>query len=175
MPKGIPNKPRTIQAGAQDGVSLTEAPKVTRADTVRQERRRRPGHAAHAGIKLAVDETKLDRNTYHYRFAADTGARISQLIADDYDIAPEGAKPDGNGLGSVTSALAGTDEAGKPYNHVLLRKRKDWFEADQMEKQKPIEATEEAIRRGNTAGQGTEMSRVEGAYTPNGVNIIERA
>jgi hypothetical protein len=170
MPRGIPNRPAVT---AESGVSLAPT-KSTRADEVRQERRRKPGQVAHSGIKLSVDERVLDRDTYHYRYAADTGARVQQLIADDYDIAPEiGAKPDGNSLGSVNTTLAGTDDNGKPYNHVLMRKRKDWFEADQKEKQKPLDAMDEAIRRGNVSAQNTEL-KGPGVYTP-GVNIIDRA
>jgi hypothetical protein len=149
-------------------------PKPTRAEEVRQERRRKPGSVSHTGIKLSVDERKLDRKTYQYRFANDTENRVQQLEADDWDIAPEGgAKPDGNSMGTTNTAHAGVID-GKPYNAVLMRKRKDWFEADQKEKQKPLDANEEAIRRGRTAEQNVELKGA-GVYTPNGVNIIESA
>lgn len=164
MPRGI----RNIVAGA-------EAPaKPTRADQVRQERRKKPGLTAHSGIKLTIDETAVDRNTYQYRYVNDQGMRVKQLEAQDWDIAPEAAKTDGNSLGTVNSTIGGMDETGKPYNMVLMRKRKDWFEEDQREKLKPVDKVEEAIRRGNTSEQNTEL-KGPGVYTPNGVNIIERA
>lgn len=168
MPRGIRNTP----AQADSGVQINARP--TRADGVRQERRRKPGQTAHSGIKLALDESRLDRGTYQYRFVNDQDMRVKQLEAQDWDIAPEGAKADGNSLGSASSTIGGTSESGKPYNTVLMRKRKDWFEADQREKQKPLDAMEEAIRRGNTAEQKTDL-KGPGVYTPNGVNIIERA
>jgi hypothetical protein len=143
----------------------------TRAEAVRQERRRKPGSVSHSGIKLAVDERKLDRNTYSYRFVKDVDGRVQQLEADDYDIAPEGAKPDGNGLGTVSSAMGGTND-GKPYNMVLMRKRKDWFEADQKAKQKPLDEMDEAIRRGADHKTGKSELRGEGVYTP-GTNSID--
>lgn len=157
MPKGIPNTPRSVEA---------------RADEVRQERRRKPGQTVLSGIKLSVDESKLDRNTYQYRFANDKGGRVEQLGSVDWDVAPEAAKSDGNGLGTVNSVHAGVIE-GKPYNTVLLRKRKDWFEADQKEKQQPLDATDEAIRRGNVDHKANEL-RGDGVYTP-GTNSIDRA
>lgn len=148
--------------------------KPTRADEVRQERRRKPGSAQAVGIKLAVDESKVDRSTYHYRFARSTGGRIQSLTANDYDIAPEGAKSDGNSLGTVNSVHGGVDDAGKPYDLVLMRKRKDWFEADQKEKMKPLDEMDEAIRRNNPNHKGNDLRGTPGVYVP-GDNTIERA
>jgi hypothetical protein len=156
---------------------MPEVSKATppRAEAVRAERRRKPGSEAFAGIKLSVDETKIDRTNYQYRFVNDHDNRVQKLYAQDWDVAPEAdAKPDSNGMGSVSSALGGTDNSGKPYNQVLMRKPKDWFEADQREKQKPLDAMDEAIRRGRTNEQNVPL-RGEGVYTPNGGNTIERA
>jgi hypothetical protein len=179
MPRGIPNQPRAITAGA-DGAVAAVAP--TRAETVRQERRRKPGSIANPGIKLSVDESRLDRNTYHYRHVNDVGNRVAQLEAQDYDIVRDGeVKPDGAGLGSVPTTHGGIDDSGKPYGMVLMRKRKDWFEADQKEKQKPLDEMEQAIRRGNPTHKGNDL-KGSGVYTPGadefnpgGVNILERA
>lgn len=153
---------------------------AARAESVRQERRKKPGQTAHAGLHFAVDESKLDRKTYQYRHVNDRDGRVQRLEAEDWDIAPEGAKSDTNSLGTVTSTHAGVTE-GKPYNAVLMRKRKDWFEADQKEKQKPLDVIETAIKRGNPNHQGNDL-KGPGVYTPGaddqnpgGVNIFERA
>lgn len=146
--------------------------KPSRADTVRQERRRKPGSVAHTGIKLSVDERKLDRKTYQYRFANDKDGRVQRLEAEDWDIDPSQAKEDTNSLGTVSSAHAGVIE-GKPFNAVLMRKRKDWYEADQKEKQRPLDEIEATIRRGKGASASGELSG-EGVYTP-GQNVIDRA
>lgn len=173
-PKGSVNKPREFEDGGDvyTEVGVIKA-KPTRADEVRQERRKQPGSGAKPRIRLSVDEKKLDRNTYHYRFANDKEGRIQQLMADDYDIAPEGAKSDSSSLGSVNSAFAGKDDSGKPYDAVLMRKRKDWFEADQKEKQKPLDEMDEAIRRNNSNHQANTL-KGPGVYSP-GTNTIERA
>lgn len=143
----------------------------TRADEVRQERRRQPGATIAAGIKLGVDESKLDRNTYEYRWANETGSRLQQLHANDWDVAPEMAIQSSDSGGTVNSKVAGTDDNGKPFNAVLMRKRKDWFREDQKAKQKPLDDMDEAIRKG-VVHQQSEPSLREGAYTPDAGNKI---
>ena len=150
---------------------------ASRANEVRQERRKKPGQTAHAGIHLSVDESKLDRKTFQYRYANDQDSRVQRLEAEDWDVAPEAAKP---GLGTVSTAHAGVAD-GKPYNAVLMRKRRDWFDTDQKEKQKPLDAIETAIKRGNPNSDAATLKGA-GVYTPGadeqnpgGVNIIERA
>lgn len=157
-------------------------PKSTRAEAVRTERRRRPGSVAGPGMKLAVDESKLDRANYHYRFVNDTPGRMAGLYAQDYDPAPEmGVKADGTGLGTVTEQHAGILDNGKPFGAVLMRKPIRMHEQDQKDKQKPLDEIEKAIKRGNPNHQGNEL-KGPGVYTPgadeqnpSGVNIIERA
>jgi hypothetical protein len=144
-----------------------------RAEEVRQERRRKPGSVVAAGIKLAVDESKLDRANFEYRWAKDFGGRTSQLHAEDWDPAPEQAALNATGPGTVNSTHGGVDEHGKPYNMVLLRKRKDWYRADQREKRKPLDEMDAAIRRGTN--HQSETGQDAGAfYTPGGGNKIER-
>lgn len=145
--------------------------KPTRAEEVRQERRRKPGSNALNGIKLGLDEEKVDRTQYTYRFVRDEGNRVQQLYAQDWDRVTEKVKDDSNGLGSVTSAHGGLSEEGKPYNMVLLKKRKDWFEEDQKAKMQPLDEMEQAIRRGTDHQSGKLDLRGPGVYTP-GQNTI---
>lgn len=145
--------------------------RTERAEEVRRERRKKPGQVSLSGIKLSVDESKLDRNRYQYRFVNDKADRVRQLHAVDWDIAPEMAKEDTNSLGTTTTAIGGVTEKG-PYNMVLMRKEKDWFEADQKEKMRPLDEMDKAILRGQTGLAGQEL-KGEGVYTP-GQNVIER-
>lgn len=146
-----------------------------RAEETKRERRRKPGSTTHPGIKLAVDEGKLDRATYQYRFVKDEGTRLQQLHAQDWDPVTEKVKDDSNGLGTVNSTHGGSDEAGKPYNMILVRKPKDWFEDDQTEKQRPLDEMDKAIMQGVDHQKNASLSlRGEGVYTP-GTNTIERA
>lgn len=143
-----------------------------RAEETRRARRRQPGKLANTGMKLTVDEEKLDRKNFEYRFVRDTGGRVQQLAGQDYDpVLDDGAKPDSSGVGVTPTVHGGTDEQGKPYGMVLMRKHRDWFEADQKEKQRPLDEMDEAIRRG---ANKTELTG-DGTYTPGGSNTIERA
>lgn len=139
----------------------------SRADEVRQERRRKPGSTIISGLNLAVDESRLDRNTYEYRWVNDRGARMASMHGQDWDPAPEVG--DGS---SVTGKIVGTDESGKPFSGILMRKRKDWYVADQKEKQAPLEEMDRAIRAGTSHVKAAPELRDNG-YTPNGSNTIE--
>lgn len=147
--------------------------KPTRAEEVRQERRRKPGSVALNGIKLGVDEGKLDRKNFAYRFVRDEGNRVQQLHTQDWDPVPEQVKDDSNGLGTVNTAHGGVAD-GKPYNMVMLRKRKEWFDADQSEKMRPLDEMDAAIRRGDDHKTGKLDLRGPDVYTP-GQNTLDRA
>jgi hypothetical protein len=144
--------------------------RANRAEEIRQERRKKPGSTVHSGTKLVVDERKLDRANFTYRWVKDYGGRMAQLHGEDYDPAPENAVIGSEGVGTVGAKTGGTDEFGKPYQMVLMRKRKDWFDVDQREKQKPLDEMDRAIRAGRPHS-GTELTG-EGVYTPDGGNRI---
>lgn len=148
--------------------------KPTRAEEVRQERRRKPGSSAMSGIKLGLDESKIDRTNYNYRFVRDEGNRVQQLHAQDWDVVGDQVKDDTNSLGTVNTAHGGVGEAGKPYNMVLVKKRKEWFDEDQKAKMKPLDEMDQAIARGTDHQTGKLDLRGPGVYTP-GANVIDRA
>jgi hypothetical protein len=140
------------------------AEKPSRADTVRTERRRTPGATVHSGIKLAVDEKHLDRNTYAYRWVNDRGTRVKNMEANDWDVAPIDGR-------STEKRVVGFD-SGRPTNAVLMRKRKDWHAEDQKQKRKPLDEMEAAIKRGVAHSNEADL-RGGIAYTP-GTNTIDR-
>lgn len=128
------------------------------------ERRRRKVGAVH-GLKLIVDEEKLDRNKFTYRFANDRPGRIHALtVQDDYEIVPQ---QDGAPSLSYHAGL-GVDNA--PMKTILVRKPKQWYEDDQREKQKQIDETDMAIKRGSLRNASTEAAAIAGAhgYVPEG-------
>lgn len=144
----------------------------TRAEKIRNERRRQPGQVRLSGIKLGVDQSRLDPR-FTYRWANDAGNRIQHLEAKDWDPVSEAVKDDSEGEGSVQAKIVGTAE-GKPVKAILMKKRKDWFEADKKEGQKPLDEMDEAIRRGvNHQKDSPELAGA--SYTPGGRNVINRA
>ena len=138
---------------------------ATRADEVRQERRKQPGATTLYGQKLHVPEDKLDRATYEYRFVNDTGDRVAQMKANDWDPAPMDGR-------STETRHVGTDY-GKPTKAMLMRKRKDWYADDQKEKRKPLDEMDQAIRRGTAHRASGEAELTNDVtYTP-GTNTLE--
>jgi hypothetical protein len=158
----MPRGQRKIEAGAES---------ATRADEIRANRRMRAGSVVASGIKLAVDEDKLDRDTYEYRFVNDKDGRPQRLYDQDWDFVTDDAKPDSNSVGSLATAHAGVVD-GKPFNAVLMKKHKVLYKDDQKAKMQPLAEMDQAIRRG--ADHKANELRGDGVYTPNGVNIIER-
>jgi hypothetical protein len=141
------------------------ASRGSRADEVRTERRRKPGSVVAQGLKLHVPDAAKDDN-YVYRWVNDTGQRVQQMTDNDWDPAPYEGK-------STEARVVGTD-GGKPTNGILMRKRKDWHEADQKDKRKNLAEVDKAIQRGTvhaTAGEA-DLSGVD--YTPGNGNSITR-
>lgn len=138
---------------------------MTRAEEVQRERRRKPGSTVLPGIKLGVDMSKLDP-AYEHRFVNDTGSRVQQMYENDWDPVSEDVKPDADGEGSVQTKVVGTD-SGKPIKAVLMRKRREWYDADQKEKRKVLDEIDTDIKRGTAHKKEGELSGV--SYTPDSV------
>lgn len=146
----------------------------TRAEAVRTERRRKPGATVLPGIKLGVDESKLDRTNYAYRLVNDTAGRVQQLEGQDWDPAPEQALFGSTGAGTIQSKHAGSIE-GRPFNAVLMRKPMPMHKEDLAAKQRPIDQLEDAIKRGAPSqSQNAPEMTGDGVYTPGGSNTIGR-
>jgi len=135
-----------------------EAPKRGRPAKVQAERRRRNSDSLGGRRRrLMVDETKLDRENYVYRFANDDErGRIHQLtVQDDWEVVTDreaAIKQDTAGDGSTVSILAGTQGNGAALKTVLLRKPKAYADEDYAARQRRIDETEAGLRRGQTPG-----------------------
>ena len=141
------------------------ASRANRAEEVRTERRRKPGSIIAQGLKLHVPDTAKDDN-YVYRWVNDQGQRVQQMTDNDWDPAPFEGK-------STESRVVGTD-SGKPTKGLLMRKRKDWHQADQKEKRANLAETDKAIQRGTAHAQSGEADLSGSAYTPGSGNSITR-
>ena len=138
------------------------ADRTTRAEEVRQERRRKPGSTVHLGIKLGLPEEQLDRKAHAHRWVNDTGDRVEAFKRNDWDP----VQIDGR----TESRVVGTD-SGQPVKAVLMRKRKDWYDADYKESQKPLDDIEKDIKRGAYRNEA-ELSR-DITYSPNDGNKLD--
>jgi hypothetical protein len=145
-----------------------ERNRPNRAEEVRRERRHKPGKTVLDGLRLAVDETKLDKKNFEYRWVNDAPGRVQRMHDRDWDPATE--QVGAGAEGTVQSKVVGTAD-GKPVNGVLMRKHKDWYREDQKAKQAPLNEMDKAIREG--INHRNEPALRDGAYTPNGGNVIE--
>lgn len=151
-------------------MSTDTAQRPSRADQVRTERRRKAGSTVNSGLKLHVDASLKDP-AYEYRWVNDVPGRIQSFVGQDWDRVESAAiAGDGNSNGTIPTKFVGNKT-----DAVLMRKRKEWFDADAKEKRKPLDQQDEAIRRG-TIHQAQGSNELAGgiAYTPNGSNTISR-
>lgn len=157
-------------------MSETETPAPTRGrrsraeiDSARRERRYSPDMDGEGTtLHLWVDESKLDRSTFHYRWVADVHDRIRRLERQDWDVVSDeeiGFTTDRSG---DVQATAGRENV----RMRLMRKYKDWFDDDQAMKQKRIEDQMDRAARGEEiiAGKGQDQGgglTLQNAYRPN--------
>lgn len=146
-----------------------------RAEKVRAERRRRGSNGGDARMKLSVPQEHKD-GEYEYRWIKNAPMRVAQLTQrDDWELAPNDAvasDPRNIGVGATPERHGGKDEEGNAFNMVLVRKKKEFYEADKQETQKLVDERENAMRRGESAGPGG-MERST-SYIPEGGIRIER-
>lgn len=123
-----------------------------------REERRRKGKTGKLNQKLAVDPAAMDP-AYRYRWANDDELRIQNLEANDWDIVdardPLKERDGRSGLGSAMSKVVGRNEDGSPKKAYLMRKRRDWYDADKAEKMAELDEQEKAIKQAKGLdGQG---------------------
>lgn len=144
-----------------------------RTEEVKVERRRRQGVGAERNLKLHVPESAKDPN-FVYRWVNNTPGRVKQLTQmDDYDVVSSEDIDAGTSEGTVIKRTVDRREGDEA---VLLRKPREFYEADKAEEQKLIDARDEALRAG-AAPSSDGLSGSE-AYVPggqrgrNGRNIV---
>lgn len=129
----------------------------------KQVRRRRETMGAERGLKLHVPEKFKDPN-FTYRFVNDRPGRVQNLTTmDDWDVVSDERL--GAFDGTVVKRVADTYTGEKT---VLLRKPKEFYEADKAVEQAIIEKNDEQLRN-PAPPEGQDPSKF---YTPKGRNII---
>lgn len=134
--------------------STGDAPKrgPGRPPKVKEERRKKHAKGVNmTGYKLRIPEDRLELRRYVYRWGNDDGRRIYDLTQnDDYAFVhqTDGEIKETSDMGSAVSEPVGKNKEGAPVRGYLLRKRRDWWEADQMQKKEEIEEQFNQMRRG---------------------------
>jgi hypothetical protein len=143
-----------------------------RTEEVKTERRRRADSATAAGLKLHVPQDMKDEANFAYRWANDKPGRLHQMtVQDDWDVVSTD-RPDQLTAASEGSVMRRAVDKVTGDNAVLLKKPRHYFEADRLEKQKPVDEIEKALRRG--AAPSSEGISGSEAYVPGGKNTIGR-
>lgn len=143
-----------------------------RTEEVKTERRRRSDSGQAAGLKLHVPQDMKDDANFEYRWVNDKPGRVHQLtVQDDWDIVSTD-RPDQLTSAAEGSVMKRSVDKLTGDNAVLLKKPRPYFEADRLEKQKPVDAIEKALRHG--AAPSSEGISGPEAYVPDGKNSIGR-
>lgn len=143
-----------------------------RVEEVKEQRRRRADSGASAGLKLHVPADMKDEANFAYRWVNDRPGRVHQMTKeDDWDVVST-ERSDQLTAASEGSVMNRAVDKTTGEKAVLVRKPRNYFEADRLEKQKPIDEIEKALRRGS-APSSEGLSGPE-SYVPNGKNTVGR-
>lgn len=143
-----------------------KAGRPSRQDEVKQQRRRRDTLGPDRNLKLHVPEQAKDPN-FEYRFINDRPGRVQQLTQmDDYDIVTT-EQVESKSIGTSVERIGNKQDGERM---ILVRKPKEFFEADKAKEAEKIAATEEAMRRAPPpSSEGLSGPTV---YVPGGKNVV---
>jgi hypothetical protein len=159
-----PEPKRGRPTNAERDAKAAIAPRVAE---IQQRRRRREGLGSERNLKLTVPDDVTEGGKYVTRWINNRPGRVQQFTQqDDWDVVSVG---EGSGTGTVTERAVDSYTGEKA---VLVRKLKEFHDADQKEKWKALDERDEAMRRGplpTPEGIGGEAAM---SYTPGGRNIV---
>lgn len=129
-------------------------------------------------LPLGIKRSKLAVNDkdpgYEYRWINDTAGRCSDAEKGGYEFVTDASVGQGDignrnsSIGNRVSRIVGKNEAGHPVTAFLMRIKKEWYQADQKAKQKGLDATDAALKRG-------QAKPVDKAYIPaQGITISDK-
>lgn len=153
--------------------NVVEKPRP-RIEEERARRRRREDITVGRQKNLAI-EGDLDPR-YTYRWINDDPGRVHNLTKrDDWDLVTSdqlGAREDKDkGVGSGVERIVGKSDGKRA---MLVRKLKEYYDADEAKKQAEIDVTDAALKRGETRSpQGIRESDPGNSYVPSGGIIIQ--
>jgi hypothetical protein len=153
-------------------MSTTTAPSTNgtrpRIDQERAARRRRDDLSMGRHDPLALEGT-LD-NEYAYRFVNDEPGRLHRFtVTDDWDVvttADMGSTAKDKGVGTNVERVVDRRSGQRA---ILLRKRREYYEADKAKEQGRIDDIEKQLKNGGSPGaQSLQAQEGSAAYVPQG-------
>ncbi len=89
--------------------------------------------------RLAMPTSLRNNPDYVFRWVNDTGSRISEALANDYDFANEAGEEVDRGSSESHKVHVGTQSSNEPMFAFLMRKRKEWHDKDKKSAQDRID------------------------------------
>lgn len=168
------DKPRG--PGRPSNAELAARAQSQRSDEVKARRRRREGLGEDRSLKLYVPSEMKDPN-FSYRWVNDRAGRVRQMTQDDdWDIVSTstlGGDPDPEKNTAEGTVMARVGDKFTGERMTLLRKPKEYYDADRKERFKRLDEIEETMRRGPPAAGGDQLGAQDNAYVPgSGRNIV---
>lgn len=96
--------------------------------------------------RLAIPRHLVNNPDYAYRWVNDEDTNISKASANDYDFANENGEMVDRSAPDCYCVHAGTLPNGSPLMTYLMRKHKDWYDADKAREQTAIDEKMKAIQ-----------------------------
>lgn len=163
----------TLTREQQDFKADTQAPASTKAMLTRERvtRERMPFNSFSKRMEVYIDPDSELARDYHLHKFVDRGGRVARAQAAGYEFVTKSeVATDGPAqvesreadLGDVVSWISGTSEKGDAEITVLMKIRKEYYEADQADIQAQVDMTDQAIRRG-AVGQPSDHSYLKNA------------
>lgn len=153
--RGRPPKPQTASLSA-DTAPVEELASPRALEMRRERRRREPGTVdTTARLKLVVPpaiQKQLDEQGMTARWALDSGGRVQQLQAEEWDIVP--------GVDPVSASRSDDSQL------RLMAKRKDWYVEDRAPLAELNKANERRAARGDAPSDEDGAVSTEQTYTP---------
>jgi hypothetical protein len=162
----------------EPALSAAPKPREDRAAEVAGERRRRKDMSVNAHLRFSIPDHLRDDKRYRYHWLVDRPGRIEQKTKhDDWDFVEEpelAADGRQTGAGTRIERHAGVDQYGNPQRAYLVRKLREYDQADKAAEQKRLDERMAVIKRGKTAGENGQPIHGEGSYVPErGISIQE--
>jgi hypothetical protein len=141
----------------KDQIDKTEAA----TETERKRRKVRAGSTSEVKLKSDYFNPYITDDSYEYRLVNDEDEyRVSTLEDNDWDKVTDGKN-------KVVRQACGTLKDGRTQHRILMRKRKEWYDADQKEKLAPLDEMEKELLRGQgKEGFGNNKVEADKFYIP---------
>lgn len=177
--RGPGRPPLNASRSAQEPIVAAAPPaRENRAEGVRQERRRRKDLSINSHLRFSIPDHLRDDKKYRYHWLVDKPGRVATKTKnDDWDFVEEPELADDGrqtGAGTRIERHAGVDKFGNPQRAFLVRKLREYDDADKAADQSRIDDRMKQIKRGKPTDDDGQAIQKDGSYVPSqGITIQE--